>query len=127
MLALIMFAITLILGGKRISVEVFVVIHIALFSLVTVPKITPLFSTLTSLYPSVNGINLFYSQEITPFHDSDTNPRIKGTLLYSQFLYNVNVGLVFVFLPLLLGLILFLVSKIINFSQVNAVRIQTVY
>ena len=83
MLALIMFVITLIFGSKRISVDVLVVIHIALFSLVTVPKITPLFSTLTSLYPSVNGINLFDSKEITPFHDSATNSRIKGTLLYS--------------------------------------------
>ena len=71
--ALILFVITLIVGGKRISVDAIVVIHVSVFSLVAVPKLTPLFSSFTSLYTSVNGLNLFYSEELTPFLDSDTN------------------------------------------------------
>lgn len=71
--ALILFVITLIVGGKRISVDAIVVIHVSVFSLVAVPKLTPLFSPFTSLYTSVNGLNLFYSEELTPFLDSDTN------------------------------------------------------
>ena len=122
-----LFVLTLIFGSKRISAEMIVVLQIAFLSLVTIPKITPLFSSLSFLSHSGSRFNLLYSEDVRPFHDSSTNDRIKGTHLYSQFIYNVNLGLVFVFLPLLIGFVTLFVSKIINFSRKHADNVESAY
>ena len=125
--SLTLFSLTLIFGSKRISAEMIVVVQIAFLSLVTIPKITPLFSSLSSLSHSGSEFNLLYSEDVRPFHDSNTNDRIKGTRLYSQFIYNVNLGLVFVFLPLLIGFVTLFISKVINFSRKNADNVESAY
>ena len=47
--------------------------------------------------------------------------------MYSQFLYNFNLGILVVVLPLLVGLGAFLASKLGSFSEAGTKRVHKVY
>lgn len=93
-----------------------VVIQVAYASLLTSPSITPLQYALTSLSPATNGYNILYSYYIRPFEDTLTPSKMKGINVYSQFLYNFNAGIVIILVPLILGLVLFIVDKVMQFE-----------
>jgi hypothetical protein len=68
-----MFLISLLIGGKRIAVEMIIVIQITYVGLITVPKLTPIFSALTALSTANNGYNILYSNAMRPFEDTLTD------------------------------------------------------
>lgn len=94
-----------------------VVFQISCASLLTVPKITPLFSSLTSLSYANNGYNIMYNTELRPFEDTLISSRIKGAGFYSQFLYNFNAGIVFILAPFLVGITIIIISKLKRFDD----------
>lgn len=63
-----------------------------------------------SLSISLNPFNLFYSQSYRPFDDPLLPNRLRNMGLYSSILSNLNTGLLYVILPLFVGLILKLLS-----------------
>lgn len=81
------------------------------------PKITPLFSSLTSLSYANNGYNIMYNTDLRPFEDTLVNSKLKGAVFYSQFIYNFNTGILFILAPLLVGIVIMIVSKIKNFDD----------
>jgi hypothetical protein len=107
----------LVVGGKRIIVEMLIVIQITYIGLITVPKLTPMYSALTALSTANNGYNILYNPVLRPFEDTLTGERAKGVLLYSQFLYNLNTGLLFIIIPLIAGLIALVISKVRDLSE----------
>ncbi len=60
---------TFFVGSKRISTEMLTVIQVAYASLLSAPKISPLFASITSLSVANNnnGFNLLYNTELRPF------------------------------------------------------------
>ena len=65
--AIFVMILTFFVGSKRISTEMLTVIQIAYASLLTAPKISPLFASITSLSAANNGFNILYSTELRPF------------------------------------------------------------
>lgn len=59
----------LVIGGKRIAVEMIVVIEVTYVGLITVPNLTPMFTALTALSTVANGYNVLYSNSMRPFED----------------------------------------------------------
>lgn len=112
--ALILFLLSFIFGSKRISTEMLVVIQIAYASIITAPKITPMISALTSLSPAYNGFNILYSSSLRPFEDTLIPYNIKGMDIYSQFLYNLNLGLIIIVIPLISALILHIIKMLVK-------------
>jgi hypothetical protein len=43
-----------------------------------------------------------------------STPKLKGAHLYSQFICNFNVGIAFIIIPIIIGLVVLLVSKIVS-------------
>lgn len=115
--AMILLILTFIFGCKRISTEMLVVFQISYASLLTVPKISPLFSSLTSLSYANNGYNIMYNTDLRPFEDTLINSKLKGAILYSQFLYNFNTGILFILAPFLVGIVILIISKIKRFDD----------
>lgn len=58
-----------IVGGKRVAAEALVVLQVAYASLLTVPKISPMFVGLEPLSVAGNGINMLYDPYLRPFED----------------------------------------------------------
>lgn len=94
-----------------------VVFQTAYFGLLALPSLTPLFASLVSLSHSTNGYNILYSAELRPFEDSLASSSLKAAGLYSQFLFNLNTGALFVLLPLLAGLTLLIIAKAKRFDS----------
>lgn len=76
--AVFVMVLTLFVGSKRISTEMLTVIQVAYASLLTAPKVSPLFSAVTSLSAANNGYNLMYSTQLRPFEDTLVGSRAKG-------------------------------------------------
>lgn len=91
--------------------ELVIVIQMTYVGLITVPDLTPIFAALTALSTVNNGYNILYSHSLRPFEDTLDDSRNKGVEMYSQFLYNLNSGLTFVIIPLLIGIIALIISK----------------
>jgi hypothetical protein len=107
-----MLIVSLVIGGKRIIVEMLIVIQITYFGLICVPKLTPMYTAMTINSTANNGYNILYNPSLRPFEDTLSDEKTKGVMLYSQFLYNLNTGLLFVLGPLLAGLTAFIVFKL---------------
>jgi hypothetical protein len=88
------------------------ILQITYISLMTVPLNTPMFSAVTSLAIANNGYNILSDSAIRPFEDVLSDSKVKGMLLYSQFLYNVNTAILFIILPLMVGTIALIISKL---------------
>ena len=86
------------------------VAQVAYAGLAACPLLNPLQSAITTLTFANNPYNIFYSNSYRPFDDNLLPHRLRGTQLYSQYIYNVNFVLVFVIVPLILGLILSIVG-----------------
>lgn len=99
-----------------------VVFQISYASLLTVPKITPLFSSLTSLSYANNGYNAMYSVDLRPFEDTLAGSMLKGAILYSQFLYNFNTGMLFILVPIIAGTLILIFSKIKRFDNDESLK-----
>ncbi len=54
-------ALTFFVGSKRVSTEMLTVVQVAYASLLTAPKLSPLFVAVTSLAAANNGYNLMYT------------------------------------------------------------------
>lgn len=104
------YVISLFVGNKRIMAEGMMVASVAYAGLALCPSLSPLQAALTSLATAGNPYNIFRSDSFRPFDDSLLPLRLRGTGLYSFFLYNLNSGLAFVLLPLLIGAVLLLVG-----------------
>jgi hypothetical protein len=118
---------SLLLGGKRIVVEMLIVLQVTYVSLIAVPELSPLYSALTALSAANNGFNALYSASLRPFEDTLSDSRAKGAQLYSQLLFNLNAGLLFVLLPLAVALAAFVVGRAKEFSEEGRTRLEAVY
>jgi uncharacterized membrane protein YccF (DUF307 family) len=108
---LLLFLVSLLIGGKRIVAEMLMVFQVSFVSLITLPLITPMFSAVRTLAVVPNGYNALAGSSVRPAEDLLSDDRTKGMLLYSQFLYNLNTGLLLIVVPLIVGLAAFIVSK----------------
>jgi hypothetical protein len=86
------------------------VAQLALAGVASCGRLTPNQAAITQLRSVCNPYNIFSSDSYRPFDDSLLPNRLRGTSLYSSFLYNLNSGLVWSILPLLLGIIIALIS-----------------
>ena len=93
----------------RVAAEGLMVAQVVYVGLASVPTLTPMHSTLTALSAANNPYNIFYSSSFRPFDDPLLPNRLRGTEFYAHYLFNVNTSLVFVLLPIVLGLFLFFV------------------
>jgi hypothetical protein len=85
------------------------VLQITFFSLLTQSQMNPCFAALSYLW-LVNGYNsLTHNKEY--LHDPLTPLRPKGLMMFSMLTQNLNFTLLIVFLPLLIALISFILSK----------------
>lgn len=82
------------------------VAQVAYAGLVTIEWVNPLHSAVKSLSAVFNPFNFMYSDQYRPFDDVLLPSRLKSLGLYSNFLNNLNFGLLFVLLPLLVGVVL---------------------
>jgi hypothetical protein len=85
------------------------VLQFAYLAVVTTGQLNPVLVGLLSLQIS-NGVNSLSNK--SPLSDSNNNITLKGSLIYSSFLDNINYSLAFIFIPLILALILSLLSKL---------------
>ena len=76
--ALLMYAASLVLGGKRIAAEQVMVLQLAYLSLLTLPNFTPLQYSASALRTSTNGVNILYDSALRPFDDVLSDPAAKG-------------------------------------------------
>lgn len=76
--ALLMYAASLVLGGKRIAAEQIMVLQLTYLSLLTLPAFSPLQHSVTALRVSTNGLNLLYDSALPPFSDVLSDPTAKG-------------------------------------------------
>lgn len=84
------------------------VIQISFFFLLTVQNMNPCLSALSSLR-FINGYNsLSLSNNI---EDQNLPSQPKGIFLFSQFFENYNITIILIFIPLLSGLVAFILSK----------------
>lgn len=98
-----------IFAGKLVGVEMMAVIQISYLSLLGLPILNPCFSALTNIW-FVNGFN-FFSLSRKHLLDKFTPTQIKGMLLYSRFVENYNFTFALTFVPYLIGLVLFILSR----------------
>jgi len=105
-LSLLLFFLSMI-SGKMIGVEMMAVLQITFFSLITLTEMNPCFSSLSYLW-LVNGYN---SLQNNPLSDPLIPNQVKGIQMFSQFVQNFNFTLALVFIPLLISLISFILSK----------------
>jgi hypothetical protein len=68
--ALGLFLLSLLVGGKRVIVEMLMVIQITYISLISVPEISPMFSAVSTLSTANNGYNILYNPSLRPFEDT---------------------------------------------------------
>ena len=104
------YLVSIFFGCKRIMAEGIMVVQMAYSGLVDTPWLNPLHSAITSLSTAFNPINILYSDTYRPFDDPLLPNRLRGNSLYSSFLHNLNFGLLFLMLPLVLGLVFKLIS-----------------
>lgn len=126
-IALLMYAGSMVLGGKRIAAEQIMVLQLTYLSLLTLPALTPLQYSVSALSTAVNGVNILYDPALSPFNDVLSDSATKGAGMYSQFLYNFNMGILVIILPLLVGLGAFLASKLGSFSEAATRRVHKIY
>ena len=117
---MLLFALSFLVGGRRVCSEMLVVFQISYAGLLTLPGLTPLFAALTSLSYASNGYNVLYSTQLRPFEDALASSSLKAAGLYSQFLFNFNAGALFILLPLLVGAVLLLLAKAKRFDSEEA-------
>lgn len=115
------------IGGKRIIVEMLVVFQVTFISLASAPLITPLLSSVTTLAICNNAYNLLANSTLGPMEDSLTDSRVKGMHLYSQFLLNLNTGLLIVVLPMLVGAVAAMITRVGDHSEDNLNKIKKIY
>ena len=75
--------VSFVIGGKRIIVEMLIVIQITYIGLICVPKLTPMYTAMTVNSNTINGYNILYSPSLRPFEDTLSDERTKGVMLYS--------------------------------------------
>lgn len=97
-------------AGKMVAVEMFAVFQIASFGLIVVKDMNPTLNALKNLFIS-NGFNKFAI--IDAYSLSEVPQQLKGLGLDHQFMNNFNISLLFVSIPLLIGLTTFVLSKTI--------------
>ena len=105
-----LYIISLFVGNKRVIAEGIMVAQAAYAGLVACPLLSPLQSAITTLFFANNPYNIYYSDSYIPFDDDLLPQRLRGVEMYSQYIYNINNVLVFIFLPLILGLIVLLIG-----------------
>jgi hypothetical protein len=88
--------------------------QIAFIKILTLPFISPIEQALSNLRFSFNGIDTEALLSIRSFDDVLANPKLKGAHLYSQFICNFNVGVLLILLPIVIGLIALLISRIVT-------------
>lgn len=108
------------MGNKRIIAEYIVLLQVAYASLITLPGYNGMDYSLVSLRTANNGFNILEGSAIRPFEDLLSNERTKGMYAYSQFIYNVNLCLIFIIVPLIVGLIASILSCIKSFKEETA-------
>ena len=93
-----------------------IVPQIAFIEMLTLPFISPIEQALSNLRFSFNGIDTEALLSIRSFDDVLANPKLKGAHLYSQFICicNFNVGVLLILLPIVIGLIALLISRIVT-------------
>lgn len=126
-IALLMYAASMALGGKRIAAEQIMVLQLTYLSILTLPAFSPLQYSVSALNTATNGVNILYVPSLPPFNDVLSDAATKGAGMYSQFLYNFNMGMLVIILPLLVGLGAFLASKLGSFSEEGTKRVERVY
>ncbi len=115
-------------GDKRIMLEMVVIFQVSFMSLASVSVITPLLSSVTTLSLCNNGYNMLANTAaLRPVEDTLSDGRVKGMHFYSQFLYNANVGLLMIFVPLLVGMATVVITKMGEFSEEKLKKMQVVY
>ena len=119
--------ISLVIGGKRIIVEMLMIFQVSFVSLITVPLVTPMFSAIRTLSVVNNGYNILAGSSMRPVEDLLSDERIKGMLLYYQFLYNLNTGILVIFIPIIVGIVVFIISKTGEYSEHDLKKIQNAY
>ena len=87
--------------------EAIMVIQVVFSGVVVFPRFDPIQQSLTTLWYGNNPYNIYYSDGFRPFDDPLLPERLRGTELYSQFVYNINTSLIFVFVPIIGGIVLF--------------------
>lgn len=83
--------------------EGIMVAQIAFAGLAACPTLSPNLAAVTALNASANPYNMLSSDSYRPFDDPLLPNRLRGNGLYAFFLFNVNIGLVWVIVPLLAG------------------------
>lgn len=96
------------ISGKMIGVEMMAVLQASFVSLVSLQELNPCFKALSSLQ-LVNGYNSVSAQDI--MEDSLVPDQPRGIFLYARFLENYNITSVLIFIPLLVGLVVMILSK----------------
>jgi hypothetical protein len=105
------------LGGKMIFAEAAMLLQLSWAELLSVPRLTPLYAAVAYLYPSFNPVNPLFLSTTSLLEDSTADARLKGAKFFTQFAANFNFGSAFVLLPLLIGLVLNLLSRVKAFSE----------
>jgi hypothetical protein len=98
-------------GGKMIVVEMAIVLQVAYLSTITAPQLNPFTVALThlrALFSPIDSLVLFGKR---PFDDVMTTQKIKGAQLFSQFIFNFNIAAAYIVIPIIIGLIIFLISR----------------
>jgi hypothetical protein len=115
--ALVLLLVSFAIGGKRIIVEMLTIFQVTFISLISAPLVTPMLSSITSLSMANNGYNVLQGSAIRAVDDTLSDERVKGMLMYSQFLFNFNTGILFIIVPLLVGAVAAIISKIGDYSE----------
>jgi hypothetical protein len=98
-------------AGKIIGIEMMAVIQISYLSLISLTSLNPALNLVSELY-FVNGYNnLYYNKE---FLSQPELTKVRGITLFPHFIENYSFTMVLVFIPLLLALIAFLMTKFCN-------------
>lgn len=102
------------------------VAQVTFTGLAACPILTPNLTAVTSLDAVANPYNILRSDSFRPFDDPLLPNRLRGNGLYSFFLYNINTGLIWVLLPLLIGGIIAAVSLLKCLSQNRKDRLERI-
>lgn len=97
-------------GGRVLAAEVLMVFQIAYVTILAEPQFGPYNVSLTHLWLTFSPISPNILFNIRPFDDVMTSPKIKGMQLFSQFIFNFNIGSAFILLPLIIAAIASIVS-----------------
>ena len=98
-----------IFGGKLIGIEMMAVIQLSYLSLISMESLNPGFNAISRLW-YVNGYNELRFDNAYLIEAETKKP--KGLTMYPYFVLNYNLTMLLIFGPILIGLIMFVLSRI---------------